>query len=359
MKTTLALLLVAATGAIAEPNCSYLSPNRPCVKSDLPDQTNVYTQLSFLYWECGERGLDFALKNRSLQSDSDISVHQPSFKWEPAFRFVLGYHLPFDNWKIDFTYSFFFQHIYNHIDDAADSFGRGILSVWTSPGAFLLENLFARWKDASAKWKIRAQFFDFMLHQDLWNSNALSFQPSCGLKLALLQQRYAVSYTAGNGIDLGPDTETLLSSTINMNNRSLNIGPIAGCGSRWCWSRHWNLFGSLTGALLASYFHVGRNEFDVSSTDQTIIGSYRNSDQYWTCRPQGTVQLGIQWGNCSCNKRSVLHYALSASYEAQYWWKQNMLLRHYDAPIVQSHTQAPSQGDLFFHGLTMDLLFDF
>jgi len=362
-----AFLVLAANGtaasskqAITRPQCSFLSPNRPCLNSDLPGQINAYTKLSFLYWECGERGLDYAVKNRSNQSDSKISVYQPSFKWDPALRLVAGYHLPFDNWMIDLTYSFFFQHTHNHVDDSADTFGRGILSVWTSPKAFLSGNLFARWREARAKWKIRAQFFDLMLRNDLWNGNTLSFQPACGLKLATLQQRYAVSYSGGNTIQLTiDDQETFLSSTVNMNNRSFNIGPAAGCGSRWCLNRRWNLFGTLSGALLASNFHVGRNEFDVSTTAQTIIGSYRNSDHYWTYRPQGTVQLGIQWENCSCNKTSVLHYALSASYEAQYWWKQNMLLRHYDAPIAQSHTQAASQGDLFFQGLTVDLLFDY
>ena len=360
MKIEMICLTLAAGGAMAAPACSYLPPNRPCVKANLTDQINAYTQLSFLYWECGERGLDFALKNRRSQSDSDISIHQPSFKWDPALRLVAGYHLPLDDWKIDFTYSFFFQHTCNRVDDSADAFGRGIMSVWTSPGAFLSENLFARWKEATAKWKIHAQFFDLMLRHDLWNGNALSFEPSCGLKLALLQQRYVVTYSAGNVIDLPiHNQETLLRSTINMNNRSLNIGPGAGIGSSWSLNRRWNLFGSLSGALLASHFHVGRNEFDVSTTTEAIIGSYRNSDHYWTYRPQGALQIGIQWGNCSCNKNSVLHYALSASYEAQYWWKQNMMLRHYDAPIAQSHTQAPSQGDLFFHGLTVDLLFDF
>lgn len=337
------------------PRCSYLPPNRECIKSDLPDQSNVYTQISFLYWECGERGLDYAVKNKNSQSNSILSVHQPSLKWDPAFRFVLGYHLPHDNWKIDFTYTLFFQHRFDHLDDSANVFGQGILSVWTSPGAFLSENLFARWLGATAKWKIHAQFFDLMLRHDLWNGNALSFQPACGLKLALLQQRYAVSYFPGNTIA----NETLLKSTINMNNRSLNIGPGVGCGSKWCLDPHWNLFGSLSGALLGANFHVGRNEFDVSSTTQTIIGSYRDRDQYWTYRPQAALQLGIQWADCSCSKTKVLHYALSASYEAQYWWKQNMLLRHYDAPIPQSHTMAATQGDLFFQGLNIDLLFDF
>jgi len=349
----------SASGSTEPPACSFLPPNRPCVQSDLPDQSNVYTQLSLLYWGCGEKGLDFALKNKTSQTNSIISVHKPSFKWDPAFRFILGYHLPQDNWKIDFTYSVFYQHVRNRIDDAINAFGQGILSVWTSPGAFLSENLFARWQNAAAKWKIHAHLFDLMLRHDLWNGKALSFQPAFGLKMALLQQRYDVIYSHGNTVSYEEVPETFLKSTINMNNRSLNIGPEVICGSRWCMSPNWSLFGSLSGALLGAHFHVGRNEFDTSLFDEIYVGSYREKNHYWTYRPQGAFVFGIQWANCDCSKTKALHYALSASYEAQYWWKQNMLLRHYDAPIAQSQTLAPAQGDLFFHGLTIDLLFDF
>jgi hypothetical protein len=97
----------------------------------------------------------------------------------------------------------------------------------------------------------------------------------------------------------------------------------------------------------------------LSPANSAIIGSYRVSDEYWTYRPQGTVAFGIQWTSCSCRANSVLHYGVSASYEAQYWWKQNMLLRHFDAPIAASQSLSPCQGDLFFQGLNINLLFDF
>jgi hypothetical protein len=356
---------LALNNLTADDCCSYLPSSRPCVKGPLPNQINVYTQLSFLYWGCAERGLDFALKNNEPQNNSNLSAQQPSFKWDPSFRFMLGYHLPIDNWNIDFTYSVFYQNVLNRIDhsfdiNSASTFGSGILSVWTSPGAFLGENIYARWQSATAKWKLHAHFFDWMLRHDLAIGYAVSFQPFCGIKMALLQQRYTLSYSPGNIVFLpSTDPQLLLSSTINMNNRSFNIGPGAGCSSRWCFSPRWNLFGSLSGALLGSHFQVGRNEFDVSTTTDTIIGSYRVSNHYWTYRPEAALSLGLQWSDCSCNKNSTLHYGFSASYEAQYWWKQNMMLRHYDAPAAQSHTLSPVQGDLFFQGLTVDALFDF
>jgi hypothetical protein len=365
MKLYSLLVTLASSSLLADASCAFLPSARPCVKSDLPDQSNVYTQFSYLYWDCAERGLDFALKNTQPQFNSMLTVHEPGFDWKSAFRFQVGTHLPFDHWNLDFTYSFFYNRTIDRLKhnfdiSSSSAFGSGILSVWTSPGAFLSENIYARWQFCEAKWKIHAHFFDLFLRHDLFNGYALSFQPAFGVKMALLQQRYVVAYRPGNIVFLSTgDPETLLSSTINMNNRSLNVGPGAGCQTRWCISPHWNIFGSLSGSLLAAHFEVGRDESDFSTTTSTVIGSYRVHDEYWTYRPQGTAVLGIQWNDCSCNKQSVIHYGFSASYEAQYWWKQNMLLRHYDAPAAQSQTMAPALGDLFFQGLAIDLLFDF
>jgi hypothetical protein len=350
----------------ADEGCAFLPSSRPCVQGEIPNQADVYTEVSFLYWQCIEKGLDFALINSQTQFNSKLTAHHPSFQWDPAFRLLFGYHLPIDGWNIDGRYTIFYQNISDDVNhpfdvNSAATFGRGILSVWTSPGAFSAENIYARWQSASAKWKLHAHFVDLMLRHDLALGYAVSFQPSFGLKMAILQQRFALSYSPGNTISLPlHDDQILVSSTLNMNNRSFNIGPGVGCSSRWCLSPHWNIFGSLAGSLLGSHFQVGRNEYDVSTilTDVSF-GSYRINDRFWTYRPQANMSLGIQWSDCICSKYSVLHFGFKASYEAQYWWRQNMMLRHYDAPIPQSHTLSPVQGDLFFQGLTVDALFDF
>jgi hypothetical protein len=340
--------------------CAFLPSARPCVLNPgTLCQSDIYTQISFLYWEASERGLDYAVKNTGEQFQSNLKVYQLKFNWEPALRILLGYHLPHDRWSVDASYSFYLHNIDNkvkhHIHN--NTFGEGILSVWTSPGAFLGQNIYARWQNAIAKWKINGQFFDFLLRHDLRNGSALSFQPACGLKLALIQQRYTVIYTFGNAVLNG--AESLIQSQISMKNSSFNIGPEAALSTRWCLDQNWNIFGSLSGSLLASQFKVGRNEQDVSQTSSAIIGSYRYNSNYWTMRPQASLSLGVEWGDCVCGKYNVIHYAFAASYEANYWWKQNMLLRSVAAPSVQSQQLAPAQGDLFFQGLTFDILFDF
>ena len=52
---------------------------------------------------------------------------------------------------------------------------------------------------------------------------------------------------------------------------------------------------------------------------------------------------------------------MSAAYETEMWWKQNQLLRYLD---VQNTTSSganvvPTQGDLMFHGATLQFGLDF
>lgn len=353
---------LAAENLCPTPPCVFLPANRPCVKNICAlDQSDIYLQLSFLYWMAEERGLDYCVKNNQSQFDARMKLYRPTFDWQPAFRLVLGTYLPQDNWSLDLTYSFYLQHINSGAkDNFTGAFGNGLLAVWTSPGAFNSStNLYARWQRADSKWKIHAYFFDLMLRNNLCNGKALSFQPACGLKMAILQQRYDVRYRFGGTVNTTGVTETLISSSINMKNRSFNIGPSAALATHWSLNGYWSLNGALSGSILASEFTVGRNEFDVSSTSTTQIGTYRFNNDFWTWRPQASLLLGAEWSDCVCTPRKVIHFGLKASYEMQYWWKQNMMLRHIDAPIVQSHTLAPVQGDLVFQGLTVDLFFDF
>lgn len=299
------------------------------------------------------------MKNTNALLDAQMTLYKPVFEWQPAFRLVLGSYLPKDNWSIDASYSFYLQNIRSAAKDNFSQGPFGLLSVWTSPDAFVSSNFYALWQRADTYWKLHGYFFDLMVRNNLCNSPALSIQPAFGLKMAILQQRYEVRYKFGNTITTTGVAENLISSSINLKNRSFNIGPSVACGTHWSLDGHWSFNGTIGGSILASNFGVGRHEFDVSSTAETQIGTYRFNDDFWTWRPQASLVLGAEWSDCACSPIKVIHYGLKASYEMQYWWKQNMMLRHIDAPIPQSHTLAPLQGDLIFQGLTVDLFFDF
>lgn len=355
-------------------SCSYLPPCRNCILlQEPPRQSNLYTALDFLYWEGSEGGLEYAFKNKGTQFQQRGQMHKPHFEWEPAARFLLGYFLSQDKW---WTLNFFFTYFGTRVKDQVEHLfdrtssdpGTGIIAVWTAPFAFGETTLGARWEQSRADWKLRAYIFDGLLGHSLCVSSSLSIQPAFGLKLALLQQRYKVSYELGNTILYGTDggapffDQSLISSHINMKNRSWNIGPAFALASRWHFRCHWSAFAAASAALFASHFAVKRNETDLAldSNSSDILSDFIHlADSHWTFRPQAALQLGLSWSHCHCYQNRTLFYALSLAYEAQYWWKQNMLLRYVDGTRQIFTELAPTQGDLFFQGLTLDARLDF
>ena len=282
-------------------------------------------QLSFLYWGCAEKGLDYAVSS-SGSLPTEMRVEQFHFEWNPAFRLFLGFGLPRDEWELGVSYSFFFKNTTGRLYEQA-------LSVWTSPVAFSGNNLSMLWQYTKAKWKIFSNFFDLFLSEKFCNSTALSLETSFGLRGAFFNQDYDLFYK----------NETQ-SSQVKMKNNSFHVGPGFALATTWAFTSSWSLLGSLTGAVLASHFDVSRHEVDLAPVRET----YRLKDEFVTCRPQGGGRLGFLWKSCG---RGV-SYEMAASYEAQIWWKQNMFLRHIDSLQAQV---APVQGDLFFQGLTLDL----
>ncbi len=344
---------------LAVPYPDFPPPARPLSPDQDSSSSHIYTQFSFLYWEALEEGLDYGLKNRQSQAHSNLTVLKPSFDFAPAFSIVLGAHFPRRNWDLDFTYSFYLNSAEGQAKGSTSAFGEGILAVWTSPGAFLGENIYARFQHAGSKWTLHRECFDLLLHATVKNSRALLFQPAFGLKMAWLWQRYDVFYSSGNTVVTEASLpERILSSSIDMHNRSFNLGPEVKMTTRWSLSYHWKFFASLSGSLLAAHFDVVRKEQDRSETTDLLTNTYFFQDKFWSYRPEAALSLGFQWLD-RLSERSRMRYAIRASYDAEVWWKQNMLLRHIDAATPESPNLQSSQGDLYFQGLTLDLLFDF
>lgn len=310
MKKIFLLLLASAlysqcclpVGTCAPTNCAFLPSASDCTDWNLA--------VDFLYWEATERGLEYAVKNR---------IEEPGFGFHPAFRVSVGTHLPHDGWDLDFSYTQYITHTSSH------TFG-SLQSVWTSPFS-------AIWSEAKAKWKLHTHNFNLQLRNRLFMSRAISIEPAFGLNLALIQQRFDVRYE-----------NSTISSHIGMKNRSFNLGPMLSMDSRWALSSHFDLLGIFSGSLLVSRFDVGRHE----SGEVSLI----EGNEYWGMRPQITAALGLGWTHCATRSNRLIYYGFQAFYEAQVWWKQNMLYRFIDQTNIAMI--APTQGDLFFHGLTLE-----
>lgn len=367
-------------GAPIPQSCTYLPPSRPCIISDeCVAQNNIYLSFDFLYWQAKMDGLEYARTSAStpffsLSNTSNIEAYNQqseevnlSFDWEPAFRIQLGTYLPHDSWwSLDLS----FTHLDTCIKNSTlqplsiDIFdvGIGLIATWTSPLITINQtpgiNILTRWSEATASWDFGCNIFDLLLHQSLLMGEALSIKPGFGMKIGTIQQYYTVRYFEGNH----PAVRGFpLNSKVSMKNRSFNLGPEFALSSQWRFGKHWNLFGTLSGSLMGSQVTIGRNESCVEYNPiSEIIESdeIRLNDRFWTFRPESSLQVGLEWGDCYCRQNSAIHYAFAIGYEGQIWWKQNMFFRYVDGLSLKA-LAVPSQGDLFFHGLTLSGKVDF
>lgn len=327
-------------------NCVYLPPRSEC--------SDYYASLDFLWWQSSEKGLEYASKNEQSFFNQKLQLYAPTFNFNPAFRLGAGLHLPYDHWDLEFAYTFYYTNTTNHAHhDLSHNPEGGIRSIWTSATAFQGTIFHTLWQNAKAEWKLHTNIFDLLLKQRFCISSAIALEPSFGIKFALLQQNYQVSYQNGNSF-AGRD---FVSSVIGMNNRTLNVGPSAGFLTKWALSDHLDLLGGLSGSLMAARFTIARNELDTSITSVPQLDSIRERNIYWLLRPQSAVTLGLSWHNSFCRNHTIIPYGLSASYEGQLFWKQNMLYRFIDE--TNAAMVAPTQGDLYFQGLTLNGFIDF
>ncbi|MBX7067304.1 MAG: hypothetical protein K1X28_08745 [Parachlamydiales bacterium] len=353
------LILLASTLLANDPcaplECAFLPVNRRCqTPENCLENIQMYGWFDFLYWEGIERGLEFATQNSGTLFDQDLHICEPDFDFNPAFRIGAGYHLPHDFWDLEASWTRYYTHTTDHANG-------GILSVWTCAAAFQGNNFLAVWQDAHANWHLHANIVDLDLKHRLCLTSSISFEPAIGLKLALFQQHYKALYENGNTaliiVGRGPQPIQFMSSSISMNNRSFNIGPSASVVTRWNIWDSFDFLGTLSGSLLASRFSVNRKESDISIFNGIKVDNIHEENTYWTLRPQAAATFGFGWSQCLCRKNSVIYYGLSASYEAQIFWKQNMLYRFIDQ--TNAAMIAPTQGNLFFHGLTLEGFIDF
>lgn len=346
----------------------YLPPAPNCATElVMPEQKDFFCSLDFLYWESLQRGLDYALKNQNTQSNQQLSTYAPHPRWEPAFRVGIGTHLPRDHWDLALTYTFFQTESENAVDhtfNTSSTPGPGLLAVWLCPTSFAGNGVGVRFERATADWTLRAQYVDCALSRSFYAGSQLSMTPGFGMRMAWIHQHYDLVYSSGNTITsaLG-GLSTVLSSEIQMRNLSNNWGPFFSFSSRFRFGGRWDLFGAVSGAVLASRFRVERKEADFyTNTSGGLQQEYiRLQHAYWIFCPQASLALGFRFGECVALSNKTLYYSLSASYETQIFWKQNQLLQYIDRFQSTAATAAvvPTQADLFLHGLTLNCAFDF
>lgn len=323
------------------------------------NQTGLFT-VDLLIWDACEEGLEYAYRNTQTQMNQKLTSFEPDSKFEPAFRIGVGGFLPYDQWEIAALYTYYHtdrHHSKTSNFDPSSTPGPGMISTWTYPTAFNNQNLGARFQTAENQWKLHCSFLDLALNRTCRLTSSFALIPSFGIRSAWIHQRYKAIYSMGNLIA----STQILSSHINMNCASNDLGLLFGLEADWHLGKGWNLFSDISGSVLASHFRVGRRETDSFANPTIQLQSIRLHNSYWTYRPQGKIALGFRFTDSFHLSTHTVRYHLSAAFEAQMWWKQNQFLRYLDNLNSTSAgaNVTSTQGDLTFLGADLQAGIDF
>jgi hypothetical protein len=294
----------------------------------------LFVKVDTFLWKAFFGGTDFAVADSSIVSTTVTGdTKRADFRWRWGFRTEAGYHLPHDTWDLLANYTWFHDTSVKSVASPSGGTIIPLLGPYTS---------FTTNASASIHWNLRFQNLDVDLRRPYFLSRNFSVAPCFGLRNTWIDHGYSAHYANPSGTPLAVD--------IRGEQDFWGIGPVAGFGSEWHVGAQWWFFGSFAGAILAS-------QYEITSRDVTT-GTILTNLTANTTRMSPTLSgaLGFGWHmNFNRDRNNV---ALRVSYEAQYWWKQNLTLDYansdYTATMVSRYGE-----DLGMHGFTLDLLFDF
>jgi hypothetical protein len=292
---------------------------------------DVFSEISFLYWQAREEGLDFgitvpnhALTLPAFPNDGGELVEM-EFKYKPGFKVAAGLNLTHDQWSLTAAYTWF--HSSTEKNHAAPDTGYSH-STWLTPvndGVVL---------DQKAHWNLHVAFLDFQMARAYFTGKNLSFEPNLGLRLGWIDQHFRVHHVV-NGL--------AFPITVKNKSDSWGVGPILGLKTNWLLGRGTRLFGNIAGSVLYTHYKVRLEENNLN---------IHNKVGY--LRPAVETALGFGWGAYCCQEK--YHVDLSAAYNFNVYWNQNMMRQLKDVEASQAGAGA---GDLYLQGLTAKVRFDF
>jgi len=195
------------------------------------------------------------------------------------------------------------------------------------------------------KWTYNLDYGDIQLSRPGYIGTHLTVEPFAGLRAALIIQK-------GLGVMQGIRYPTFISETpayTHLASHAIGIGPKIGANGSWLLKEGIRLNGNAYGALLFTRYTSITQDIDNIDlvTDLNAKAQSYSSKNVDTVRPMAGAALGLGWGSYFGQN---LYFDLSANYEFNVFWAQNMLF--------SARTDLPL-GDLYLHGLTASARCDF
>lgn len=292
-----------------------------------------------LYWKMFEGGTEFVCTdiNNTLEVSNHLKTiagksKKVDFDWNWGYRVGATYVFPSSSWALYLNYT------------SLDT--KGKKSAVASPGGVLIPLYLtytpAHTESATSRWGIDFSTLDLEFGRGFFVSRYLNLKLYAGLRGARINQKIDAHY-----IDIIDPIDT----SISFKNDFFGVGLRGGVCSEWFLTNHLNLCLDASASILRGRFHVTLSETSLISFFP-ITGL--DDDHFPRIVPNVQFYLGLGWESAFGAR---YYTAFKIGYEAQYWWRQN-LLPHNEVAITFPYGKRVGD-DLGMHGLTIKGEFNF
>lgn len=308
---------------------------------------DMYVRASYIFWDFFQDGMSIGVTS-TVQPTFSTTAPQPGTgtlnfddTYKSGFKVAMGWNTDFDNWTVDAEYTWF----HNQISQGQGSSNPFLLVTLALPLNTGAKNNAQIFKSSVSTWRMHMDLGDLMLSRPFYQGTHLTVNPFGGVRGAWIRQTQAISgYTV--------DTAAGFPATaITATSHSWAVGPRMGMGCNWLLGDGFRVEGSTSMSLLFTQY---RTRYTANSQSSTIVGFSVERKNQNTLRPNADAMLGLAWGNYFSNQTYYLDVALD--YTFNMWWSQNVIGNYIDALTANS---SQGTGDLYLHGLTATVRFDF
>ncbi|GAB5411353.1 MAG: hypothetical protein ChlgKO_04670 [Chlamydiales bacterium] len=306
---------------------------------------DFFTEASFLYWQPIQENMSLGVVSNASSANDLVNgdVVDLDFTYKPGFKVGFGVSFDYGMWDTFLSYTWLRGSQKASVNINPNNLSKGLFPSWEIPSF-----LNPRYNKGSEKWTLQLHLINWDLSQNYAVGTKLCLRPFIGLRAAIIDQDLHVQYENENPVNAAifPDTH------IDISTDSWGIGPRLGLCTNWHLRKGWRLFGD-------GEFDILFTQYDTRSEQRSDVAianrfTVRHDDANFLRTHLG-LDLGLGWGRYfSCDK---YHVDLSAGYGFQVFFDQNMLRRGQNAQAIGS-SFAP-EGNLYLHGFTLTLRFDY
>lgn len=285
----------AANCGINETDCTCFARSCSCAMGGA-------VEADFLYWRAETASVALETVSGSSEEGNEIqrSVHLKP-KWDPGFRFGVGWNSDYDRWDVfvDWTWyqnhskkSFHTKGHFNGGDFGGDEGGA------------------ADFQEMTASWKLRHNMFDLELGRAFYLTKAFSVRPLWGVRGGWLNQKFHTDFA------IPTDATSPTTAYHDAKNNYWGIGPRLGIHGKFHIDDSWSVLGKASTALLLG--KTKERQINHSVDAEAVVHHRVLTDDFTQLIPNLQIFLGFDWGSCfACGK---YYFGVNAGWETTMYW---------------------------------------